>query len=66
VTGAKRHDVSQLEAVLDAIVVERPNPPMRRSKYLCADAGDTGAPALEVVENHGYILHIIDNIPQIH
>jgi putative transposase len=31
VTGANRHDVSQLEAVLDAIMVERPNPPMRRT-----------------------------------
>jgi hypothetical protein len=27
VTGANRHDVTQLEAVLDAIQVQRPNPP---------------------------------------
>ena len=58
VTGANRHDVSQREAVLDAIVVERPNPPMRRHKHLCADAGYTGAPALKVIEEHGYIPHV--------
>ena len=39
VTGANRHDVSQVEAVLDAIVIERANPPLRRNKHLCAGAG---------------------------
>ena len=58
VTGANRHDVSQLEAVLDAIVVQRANPPLRRHKHLCADAGYTGAPALKVIEEHGYIPHV--------
>ena len=58
VTGANRHDVSQLEAVLAAIVVKRPQPPRRRSKHLCADAGYTGAPALGIIEQHGYIPHV--------
>ena len=58
VTGANRHDVSQLKAVLDAIVIERPSPPVRRHKHLCADAGYTGAPALKVIEEHGYIPHV--------
>ena len=58
VTGANRHDVSQLEAVLEAIVVKRTNPPLRRHKHLCADAGYTGAPALKVIEAHGYIPHV--------
>ena len=58
VTGANRHDVSQLEAVLDAIVVKRPRPPKRRSKHLCADAGYTGAPALAIIAKHGYIPHV--------
>jgi transposase len=58
VTGANRHDVSQLEAVLDAIVIDRPSPPVRRHKHLCADAGYTGAPALKVIEEHGYIAHV--------
>ncbi len=58
VTGANRHDVSQLEAVLDSLQVERPNPPLRRHKHLCADAGYTGAPALKFIEEHGYIPHV--------
>ena len=58
VTGANRHDVSQLEAVLDAIVVKRTQPPHRRSKHLCADAGYTGKLALEAIELHGYIPHV--------
>lgn len=58
VTGANRHDVSQLEAVLDAIVIERPSPPQRRHKHLCADAGYTGTPAMKVIEEHNYIPHV--------
>ena len=58
VTGANRHDVSQLEAVLDAIMVERPSPPIKRHKHLSADAGHTGAPALKVIEDYGYIPHV--------
>ena len=45
VTGANRHDVSQLAAVLDGIVVKRTEPPERRNKHLCADVGYNGAPA---------------------
>jgi len=58
VTGANRHDVSQLQAVLDAIVIKRPSPPERRNKHLCADAGYAGAPALKIIEEHGYIPHV--------
>ena len=58
VTGANRHDVSQLEAVLDGIVVQRPQSPARRNKHLCADAGYTGAPALGIIEKRGYIPHV--------
>jgi len=58
VSAANRHDVSQLEAVLDGIMVERPGPPIRRHKHLGADAGYTGAPALKVIEEHGYIPHV--------
>ncbi len=58
VTGANRHDVSQLAAVLDGSVVQRPKPSERRSKHLCADAGYTGIPALCIIEEHGYIPHV--------
>lgn len=58
VTGANRHDVSQLETVLDAIQIKRTAPPLRRSKHLCADAGYTGAQALETINRHNYIPHV--------
>lgn len=58
VTGANRHDVTQLEAVLDAIEVQRPTPPQRRHKHLCADNGYRGAPALLTIEWHDYIPHV--------
>lgn len=57
-TGANRHDVSQLEAVLSAIIVKRPAPPQRRHKHLCADAGYTDTLARETIQAHGYIPHI--------
>ena len=58
VTGANRHDVSQLKSVLDGMMVKRQRPSKRRSKHLCADAGYTGAPALKIIEEHGYIPHV--------
>jgi hypothetical protein len=58
VTGAHRHDVTQLQAVLDGIVVKRDDPPKRRNKHLCADAAYTGAKALKIIETSGYIPHV--------
>ncbi len=58
VTGANRHDVSQLAAVLEAIQIQRPNPPKRRSKHLCADAGYVGESAMQIILTHGYIPHV--------
>ena len=60
VTGANRHDVTQLDAVLKAIMVKRKTPSVRRSKHLCADAGCRGKPAMEIIESHGYIAHVVD------
>ena len=57
-TGANRHDVTQLAPVLEAIQVKRPLPAKRRSKHLCADAGYTGAPALRLMQAHGYMAHV--------
>ena len=59
VTGANAHDVTQIEAVLDAIVVKRPAPKQRRSKHLCADAGYRGKGAMAVILAHGYIPHVV-------
>ena len=60
VTGANAHDVTQLDAVLHASMVKRKTPSARRSKHLCADAGHRGQRALEVIESHGYIAHVVD------
>ena len=59
VTGANEHDVTQLDAVLQAIMVKRKTPSTRRSKHLCADAGYRGRRALEIIESHGYIPHVV-------
>jgi len=59
VTGANKHDVTQLDAVLQAIMVKRKPPSQRRSKHLCADAGYRGRPALLIIETHGYIPHVV-------
>ena len=59
VTGANAHDVTQIEVVLDAIVVKRPKPKQRRSKHLCADAGYRGKNAMKVILAHGYIPHVV-------
>jgi transposase len=57
VTGANRHDVSQLEVVLDSIVIERPDI-FKYPQHLCLDKGFTGEPALEIVVLRGFIPHI--------
>jgi putative transposase len=57
ITGANRHDVSQLEAVLDSIVIERPCI-FEYPQHLCLDKGYSGEPALEIVVLRGFIPHI--------
>lgn len=59
VTGANAHDVTQIEQVLEAIVVKRSAPKQRRSKHLCADAGYRGKKAMAVILAHGYIPHVV-------
>ncbi|MFN9707767.1 MAG: IS5 family transposase, partial [Burkholderiales bacterium] len=60
VTGANVHDCKRLDEVLTAIVVKRKDPPHRRNKHLCADAGYRGAEHLRTIEDHGYIPHVVD------
>lgn len=59
VTGANRHDVTQLDAVLQATMVNRDKPSIRRSKHLCADAGYRRRRALDIIGSHGYIPHVV-------
>jgi transposase len=51
VTGAHRHDVSQLAAVLDAIIVSLP----KGKRFLYADKGYSGEPAHKQITSRGYI-----------
>jgi IS5 family transposase len=60
VTAANVNDISMLGAVLAAIVVKRPQPPIRRSKHLCADAGYRSRAGTETINSHGYIPHVVD------
>lgn len=57
VTGANRHDVKQLEAVLDGIVVERPKVE-KVTQHLCGDKAYRGTPALLAITGRKYIPHI--------
>lgn len=58
VTGANRHDVTQLETVLDNIVITRPAVHADCPQHLCADAGYVGQPALDIIKARGYTPHI--------
>ena len=55
--GANRHDVSQLEAVLDSKIVQ---PPKSKAvaQNLCADAGYVGEKADAIIRAHGYMPHV--------
>ena len=59
VSGANVHDCKRLDAVLSAVVIKRKNPPHRRNKHLCADAGYRGAEHMRTIEGHGYIPHVV-------
>lgn len=58
VTGANRHDVSQLGLTLDAIVIPRPPITPRAAQHLCADAGFVGIPALNEMLAQDYTPHV--------
>jgi len=46
--------VSQLELVLDEIIVERPD----TEQHLCADKGYAGEPAQKAIKDRNYIPHV--------
>ena len=58
VTGANRHDVSQLATTLDALVVARPPVAPRSRQHLCADAGFVGVAAEQQMLDRGYTPHV--------
>lgn len=54
VTGANRHDVTQLATVLDGVVIERPD----TDQHLCADKGYAGDPAHQAIKDRHYTPHV--------
>ena len=58
IAGANVPDFKLLEATLDAIVIERPEPTEQAPQHLCLDKGYDKRPAREVLERHRYIPHI--------
>jgi transposase len=59
ITGANRHDVSQLELVLDTIVVERPESTQGRVQHLCADKAFDSPYAIGIIEDREYVPHVV-------
>jgi putative transposase len=58
IAGANVADFKLLEATLDAIVVERPEPTAEAPQHLWLEKGYDKRPAREVVERHDYQTHI--------
>ena len=55
VTGANRHDVTQVDEVLKSRIRK---PKGRVRQHLCADAGYSGGKSEEIMRKHCYIPHI--------
>ena len=55
VTGANRHDVTQVDEVLKNRIRK---PRGYTKQHLCADAGYSGEKSEEIMRNHRYIPHI--------
>ena len=55
VTGANRHDVTQLELVLEEIIIERPQDV---EQHLCADKAYDGQDALKIIVSKRYTPHV--------
>jgi putative transposase len=59
IAGANVPDFKLLEATLDAVVIERPQPSQSAPQHLCLDKGYDKGPAVEeAVESRHYTSHI--------
>ena len=56
--GANVHDAKLLDATLDAIVVERPQPTEEDPQHLCLDKGYDNPSGRRAAAGHGYQAHI--------
>lgn len=52
VTGANRHDVTQLKLVLEEVIIDRPRD---TTQHLCADKAYDGKDALKIIVSKEYI-----------
>jgi putative transposase len=58
VTGANRHEVTQLEAVLNNVMASRPAPTPEEPQHLCADKAFDSKDARVLMEDRGYTPHV--------
>jgi len=58
IAGANVHDVKLLEATLDAVVVERPQPTEQLPQHLCLDKGYDSTSGYAACQQQGYTPHI--------
>lgn len=58
VDGANVHDQKLVEATLDSVPVERPQPTAARPQHLCLDKGYVGEPVERAVRDRGYTPHL--------
>jgi putative transposase len=58
IAGANVHDTKLLEATLEAIVVERPQPTAERPQHLCLDKGYDNPTGYRAVVAYQYTPHI--------
>jgi hypothetical protein len=59
VAGANVPDSKLLAATLEASPIEGPDP-QTQTQNLCLDKGYSDEPSTQVVEQHGYIIHVPD------
>ena len=55
VTGANRYDVTQLQLVIEEIILDCPQ---NIVQHLCADKGYDGKSALQIIVSNGYVPHV--------
>src|SRR2546422_11484896 len=61
VAGANRHDMKLVEATLDHIMIERPEPTEQHPQHLCLDAGYDYDEIFEAARDRHYQAHIRPN-----
>jgi putative transposase len=57
-SGANRHDMKMLDALLDGCVIARPETPPEEGSHLCLDRGYAYRSCRETAEAQGYTTHI--------